>query len=87
MLREDDGFLVLQVSDTGIGISREDQRRVFDKFYRVESEATEKIGGSNLFYEQVTVDSMDTPELMKRRAEAMGSSPHPIGPRRFQAQA
>jgi two-component system NtrC family sensor kinase len=47
-LREDDGFLVLQVSDTGIGISLEDQRRVFDRFYRVESEATETIGGTGL---------------------------------------
>lgn len=48
VLREDNGFLVLQVSDTGIGISREDQHRIFDKFYRVESEATEKIGGTGL---------------------------------------
>ena len=47
-LYEDDGFLVLQVSDTGIGISLDDQRRVFDKFYRVESEATEKISGTGL---------------------------------------
>jgi two-component system NtrC family sensor kinase len=47
-LREDEGFLVLQVSDTGIGISLEDQRRVFDKFYRVESEATDQISGTGL---------------------------------------
>jgi signal transduction histidine kinase len=48
VLREDDGFLVLEVSDTGIGIPLEDQRRVFDKFYRVESDATEKISGTGL---------------------------------------
>ena len=48
VLSEDDGFLVLRVSDTGIGISLEDQRRIFDKFYRVESEATEKISGTGL---------------------------------------
>jgi two-component system NtrC family sensor kinase len=47
-LAEDDGFLVLHVRDTGIGISLEDQRRIFDKFYRVESEATEKISGTGL---------------------------------------
>ena len=47
-LYEDDGFLVLRVSDTGIGISLEDQRRIFDKFYRVESEATERISGTGL---------------------------------------
>jgi signal transduction histidine kinase/CheY-like chemotaxis protein len=48
LLREDDGFLVLQIRDTGIGISLEDQRRIFDKFYRVESEATERISGTGL---------------------------------------
>jgi two-component system NtrC family sensor kinase len=48
LLREDDGFLVLHVTDTGIGISLEDQRRIFDKFYRVESEATERISGTGL---------------------------------------
>jgi two-component system phosphate regulon sensor histidine kinase PhoR len=47
-LREHGDFLVLQVHDTGIGISTEDQPHVFDKFYRVESEATEGIGGSGL---------------------------------------
>ncbi len=33
--------------------------------------ATEKIGGSNFFYEAITVDTMDTPDLMAKRAEAM----------------
>jgi two-component system NtrC family sensor kinase len=47
-LYEDDGFLVLQISDTGIGISLEDQRRIFDKFYRVESDATQRISGTGL---------------------------------------
>jgi two-component system, OmpR family, phosphate regulon sensor histidine kinase PhoR len=47
-LRADNGCLVLEVSDTGIGISLEDQRRVFDRFYRVESEATEPISGTGL---------------------------------------
>lgn len=35
------------------------------------SNASEKIGGTNLFYETVTVDTMDTPGLMQRRADAM----------------
>jgi two-component system phosphate regulon sensor histidine kinase PhoR len=48
ILREDGDFLVLQVRDTGIGISPEDQHRIFDKFYRVESELTENISGSGL---------------------------------------
>lgn len=33
--------------------------------------ASEKIGGSNLFYERVTVDTMDTPALMEARLKAM----------------
>jgi signal transduction histidine kinase len=44
----DGDFLVLQVHDTGIGISVDDQRRIFDKFYRVESDTTEGISGSGL---------------------------------------
>jgi signal transduction histidine kinase len=47
-LREDDGFLILQVHDSGIGISLEDQRHIFEKFYRVESDATAKISGTGL---------------------------------------
>jgi signal transduction histidine kinase/DNA-binding response OmpR family regulator len=47
-LREDEGFLVLQVSDNGVGISPEDQRRIFDKFFRVESDATQHVVGSGL---------------------------------------
>ncbi|HEX2987580.1 MAG TPA: hypothetical protein VHS06_05360, partial [Chloroflexota bacterium] len=33
--------------------------------------ATEKIGGTNLFYETVVVDTMDTPDLMQKRLKAM----------------
>jgi two-component system NtrC family sensor kinase len=47
-LNENHDYLVLQVRDTGIGISAEDQPRIFDKFYRVESEQTIGIGGTGL---------------------------------------
>ena len=33
-LSADDGFLVLRVSDTGIGIPHEDKPYIFDKYYR-----------------------------------------------------
>jgi signal transduction histidine kinase len=48
VLREQGDFLVLQVRDDGIGIAVEDQRHIFDKFYRVHSEETDNIGGTGL---------------------------------------
>ena len=31
----DDEFLYLSIRDTGLGIKKEDQKKIFDKFYRV----------------------------------------------------
>ena len=47
-LQEDGEFVVLRVRDTGIGITPEDQSRIFDKFYRVETDATLAIAGTGL---------------------------------------
>jgi signal transduction histidine kinase len=44
----EDAQLVLQVSDQGIGIPRQDLERVFERFYRVENETTRKVGGVGL---------------------------------------
>jgi len=45
---EEDGHVVVRVSDNGIGIPLEDQPYIFDRFYRVESEATQDIKGTGL---------------------------------------
>jgi two-component system phosphate regulon sensor histidine kinase PhoR len=47
-LEDVDGFLKTCVSDTGIGIKKEDLCRIFDKFYRVKSSQTRQIVGTGL---------------------------------------
>lgn len=47
-LSEEEGFVKASVSDTGIGIKKEDLPRIFDKFYRVKSTATRQIVGTGL---------------------------------------
>jgi signal transduction histidine kinase len=44
----DDASIVVEVTDTGIGISREDQRRIFEPFWQVERSTTRKTGGTGL---------------------------------------
>jgi two-component system phosphate regulon sensor histidine kinase PhoR len=47
-LGEEGGFLRATVSDTGIGIKKEDLPRIFDRFYRVKSAETRQIIGTGL---------------------------------------
>jgi two-component system, OmpR family, phosphate regulon sensor histidine kinase PhoR len=47
-LKPQDDYLLIRVSDNGIGISPEDLSRIFDKFYRVKSEKTRQIVGTGL---------------------------------------
>lgn len=59
--RGDGDKVLINVTDTGIGISPDDAAHIFQKFYRVDNSQTRQIGGTGLgLY------------LVKQRAEAMG---------------
>jgi signal transduction histidine kinase len=47
-LSEENGLVKTTVSDTGMGIQKEDLPRIFDKFYRVKSTETRQIVGTGL---------------------------------------
>ncbi len=44
----DGEFLEVIVSDTGLGVSKEDQKKLFTKFFRVDSPATREASGTGL---------------------------------------
>ena len=58
--RGDGDKVVINVTDTGIGVSPEDAGHIFQKFYRVDNSQTRQIGGTGLGL-----------HLVKQRVEAM----------------
>ncbi|MGH9732255.1 MAG: sensor histidine kinase, partial [Candidatus Acidiferrales bacterium] len=43
-----EGFVVITVADTGIGIPQADQARIFERFYRVDAARSREVGGTGL---------------------------------------
>lgn len=47
-LSEDNDLITVKISDTGIGLTEEENKHIFDRFYRVDSSRTSSVKGSGL---------------------------------------
>lgn len=47
-VREDNGWVLISVEDHGVGIPKEDLKKIFDKFYRAGTQKTRETRGSGL---------------------------------------
>ncbi len=47
-IKQDIKYVIVRISDTGIGISSEDQKRIFERFFKADRSHSRKYGGSGM---------------------------------------
>jgi heavy metal sensor kinase len=47
-VEKEEGFITIQIKDTGVGIPEKDLDKIFDRFYRVDKSRSKETGGSGL---------------------------------------
>jgi two-component system phosphate regulon sensor histidine kinase PhoR len=84
-LGAEDGEAVLSVQDTGLGIPRKDQARIFERFYRVDRARSRETGGTGLglsIVKHVVENHGGTIEVDSELGKGSTFTVHlPLGPR------